>query len=289
VSLCGWFRAPVLLVCVLAPGSLITRLEGQVARPGAARLNAQTVVLSVLPDSLDGVHLEAKLRPGKEAEWTYIIARFDPAAVSTWASSVEQLLGRVDGAVATVDTARSPLLLSLGSSHGLALFHAPGPGVVPPRLHWLFHRLDGEPVALAADIAFSRAAVRALRDAASRSAIDSAAFLNGLVVPLTQLQRQDSLDPAPRYMPTPKYPPKFLLLHPSDGLVTMRFVIDEKGQADMSTFEALWVSHEAFVPSVREAIFRAKYRPARFQGKPVRRRVYQTVRFVVGQGDGVWQ
>ena len=33
----------------------------------------------------------------------------------------------------------------------------------------------------------------------------------------------------------------------------MRFTIDSTGLADMSTFETLWASHEAFVPAVRDA------------------------------------
>ena len=84
----------------------------------------------------------------------------------------------MDTPAAVADTVRSPLLLGLGASRGLAFVRASSPGVKKPGYFWLFHRINhDEPLAFPADLEFSRAVVRALREAVPWSAIDSTAFL----------------------------------------------------------------------------------------------------------------
>jgi hypothetical protein len=241
-----------------------------VSLPGVAHLDAQRVVFSVFPDSLDGVHLDAKIL--HKRDWVSYSARFHPEALSKWVEETEDSLA----GTGVPDTSfQSRVLAGLGGTHGIVLARAVKKG--KRETYWILHRLEqDEPLLVKADARFTDTLLISLREAARLSAVDSLAFESGLVGPLGDCP--DSLMPWPIHIPTPAYPSE-LSAAGIDGLVQVRYVIEADGRAAMNTFEVLWASASEFIPSVREALSRGRFRPARFGGKPVRSRVYQDIRF----------
>jgi protein TonB len=59
----------------------------------------------------------------------------------------------------------------------------------------------------------------------------------------------------------------------------VQFIVDEQGQADMSSFKVLRSTHSAFTESVRRAVSETKFIPADAQGRKVRQLVQQPFRF----------
>jgi TonB family protein len=78
----------------------------------------------------------------------------------------------------------------------------------------------------------------------------------------------------------PQYPPE-LLARRVPGTVTVRFVVDTSGAADVQSLEIIDSSDPQFAASVRDALPRMKFQPARLNGKRVRQLVEQPFRFNV--------
>lgn len=76
----------------------------------------------------------------------------------------------------------------------------------------------------------------------------------------------------------PQYPPD-LLARRVPGKVTVRFVVDTSGTADVQSLEIVDSSDPQFAASVRDALPRMKFQPARLNGKRVRQLVEQPFRF----------
>jgi outer membrane biosynthesis protein TonB len=141
----------------------------------------------------------------------------------------------------------------------------------------VFQTLEKEdPLSIRADRRFNDTLLFALRSAAGRSGIDSAAFASGLAAPVEE--QPDSLDPAVIKIPTPIYPAR-LASSGVRGLVLVRYVIGADGSTETGSIEPLWASHREFIPAVEDAVARGQFRPARLKGQPVRRRVYQYIYF----------
>lgn len=73
--------------------------------------------------------------------------------------------------------------------------------------------------------------------------------------------------------------PKELKKQCVDGDVLPSVVIDENGRADMSTFKIIGASHDDFAESVRDAVSRARFRPAEIGGVRVRQLISAPVHF----------
>ncbi len=80
----------------------------------------------------------------------------------------------------------------------------------------------------------------------------------------------------------PRYPPD-LLARRVGGKVTVRFVIDTLGTADVTSIEILDASAPQFEESVRAALPHMRFSPARLNGRRVRQLVEQPFRFNVSQ------
>jgi TonB family protein len=78
----------------------------------------------------------------------------------------------------------------------------------------------------------------------------------------------------------PQYPPE-LLARRVPGTVTVRFVVDTSGAADIQSLQIIDSSDPQFAASVRDALPRMKFQPARLNGKRVRQLVEQPFRFNV--------
>ncbi|HEY8309986.1 MAG TPA: energy transducer TonB [Gemmatimonadaceae bacterium] len=78
----------------------------------------------------------------------------------------------------------------------------------------------------------------------------------------------------------PQYPPD-LLARKVQGKVVVRFVVDTSGSADVESIQILDSSDPQFAASVREALPRMKFSPARLNGRRVRQLVEQPFRFNV--------
>jgi TonB family protein len=76
----------------------------------------------------------------------------------------------------------------------------------------------------------------------------------------------------------PQYPPD-LLARRVPGKVTVRFVVDTSGVADVQSLQIIDASDPQFAASVRDALPRMKFQPARLNGKRVRQLVEQPFRF----------
>jgi hypothetical protein len=248
------------LVLIAALGcTAISATAAQLSQPGVTHLDARGVVVSVIADSLDGVHFKAKIRHKKD--WHFFNARFDPAAVLTWLD-----------AVAGMTQAQSPVLTGMGGSRGVVLVKGD-----KGKTGWALQRLEeDQPLVIKADRQFNDTLLAALRLAAGLSAIDSAAFASGLVAPIEE--QPDSVDPVVISIPTPVFPPD-LAAQDVQGLVLVRYVVDANGETDASTIEPLWASQVEFIPPVRHALAQGRFQPARLNGQPVRRRVYQNIHF----------
>lgn len=268
---------PVLVLASIATGLVAAPFsEAQVSRPGVAHLDAQDVVVSVFPDSLDGVHLDAKILQKKD--WVRYSARFRPEAVDQWVAVMKSFAR----ASASDTSVQSPLLTGLGNTRAIRLARLANKGDT----YWLFHRIEEQqPLLIKTDSRFSDTLLTSLAEAAHLSAIDPAAFESGMVAPLTE--RPDSLNPWPIDVPAPRYPYR-LSMAGIDGLVQVRYVIDAEGRAAPGAIEVLWASADEFIPPVMEALSRGRFRPARLGGKPVPSRVYQDVRFRIRDQRAHW-
>ena len=78
----------------------------------------------------------------------------------------------------------------------------------------------------------------------------------------------------------PQYPPD-LLARGVQGQVTVRFVVDTSGSADVASIEIVDASDPRFAASVRAALPRMRFSPARLNGRRVRQKVEQPFRFNV--------
>lgn len=78
----------------------------------------------------------------------------------------------------------------------------------------------------------------------------------------------------------PQYPPD-LLAKRVRGKVVVRFIVDSSGVADVQSIEILDASAPQFEESVRAALPRMRFSPARLNGKRVRQLVEQPFRFDV--------
>ena len=78
----------------------------------------------------------------------------------------------------------------------------------------------------------------------------------------------------------PQYPPD-LLAKQVPGSVIVRFVVDTSGTADVASIEVLGSTAPQFEESVRAALPRMRFSPARLNGKRVRQLVEQPFRFNV--------
>ena len=76
----------------------------------------------------------------------------------------------------------------------------------------------------------------------------------------------------------PQYPPD-LLARRVPGKVTVRFIVDTSGTADIQSLEIIDSTDPQFATSVRDALPRMKFQPARLNGKRVRQLVEQPFRF----------
>ena len=80
--------------------------------------------------------------------------------------------------------------------------------------------------------------------------------------------------------PEPRYPPiaeKIGL----EGRVLIRFVIDTTGRVDKASIEVLETTEEQFTPPARDAVARARFRPALLSGTPVPQLAEESIRFVI--------
>lgn len=76
----------------------------------------------------------------------------------------------------------------------------------------------------------------------------------------------------------PEYPADLLARH-VQGSVRVRFVVDTSGSADTASIQILSSSDPAFTASVRAALPRMRFSPARLNGRRVRQLVEQPFRF----------
>jgi TonB family protein len=78
----------------------------------------------------------------------------------------------------------------------------------------------------------------------------------------------------------PEYPPD-LLARGVQGTVTVRFVVDTSGAADVGSIDVVDSSDPQFSASVRAALPRMRFSPAKLNGQRVRQMVEQPFRFNV--------
>jgi protein TonB len=95
---------------------------------------------------------------------------------------------------------------------------------------------------------------------------------DGVVVsPTSGPLTEDQVDVQARLVPGTGRPsfPESLRAAGLAGEVSVQFVVDSTGRADMKTLEVLVSSHERFTEAVRRALKDARFVPAEFRGKKV--------------------
>jgi protein TonB len=79
---------------------------------------------------------------------------------------------------------------------------------------------------------------------------------------------------------TPRYP-SLLQSAGVQGNVRAQFVVDTLGQVEQGSFRVLEATHDLFTAAVRDALGRARFRPAEAGGRKVRQLVEQTFTFSI--------
>lgn len=97
----------------------------------------------------------------------------------------------------------------------------------------------------------------------------------------TAVTMLDADEPA-QYLdgPRPVYPPALRQVG-GEGSVHLRYIVGIDGRAEPGSIQALQSTNTAFEAPAVDAIARARFRPARLQGRVVRELVEQIVRFTV--------
>lgn len=86
----------------------------------------------------------------------------------------------------------------------------------------------------------------------------------------------------PRTAVKPTYPAKLRTTR-REGEVLVQFIVDERGFADMSSFQVLRSTDNEFTESVRRAVRASSYHPAQVHGRKVKQMVQQPFMFARGQ------
>jgi TonB family protein len=81
--------------------------------------------------------------------------------------------------------------------------------------------------------------------------------------------------------------PRDLLAVGAEGLVQATYVVDTTGRVDTTTIQVVRSDDPRFTESVRSALGRMRFRPARHGGKPVRQLVEQQFRFRIAPASRV--
>ena len=68
-----------------------------------------------------------------------------------------------------------------------------------------------------------------------------------------------------------------------EGDVRAQFVVDTLGRVEQGSFKALDTTHDLFAAAVREALGRARFKPAEAGGHRVRQLVEQTFTFRIAR------
>jgi protein TonB len=93
--------------------------------------------------------------------------------------------------------------------------------------------------------------------------------------------REDQVEKAVIAIPgtaTPRYP-SMLQRDGIEGEVRAQFVVDTLGRVESGSFKSLDPVHDLFAQAVRDALGRARFRPAEVGGHKVRQLVEQTFTF----------
>jgi protein TonB len=99
----------------------------------------------------------------------------------------------------------------------------------------------------------------------SGSAIEPAGGTSGRVISAAEADEPLTAT----YMPTPVYPPVLADAGVS-GRVVVRFVVDTTGRVEPATIELVTSPHPGLTDAVREALVKARFKPGRSHGVPVR-------------------
>ena len=83
---------------------------------------------------------------------------------------------------------------------------------------------------------------------------------------------------------TPRYP-AMLQSAGVEGTVRAQFVVDTLGRVEQGSFRALESTHDLFTTAVRDALGRARFKPAEVGGHRVRQLVEQSFSFSIGPRD----
>ena len=81
---------------------------------------------------------------------------------------------------------------------------------------------------------------------------------------------------------TPRYP-AMLQSAGVEGSVRAQFVVDTLGRVEPGSFRALESSHDLFTAAVRDALGRARFKPAELGGHRVRQLVEQSFSFSISR------
>jgi hypothetical protein len=271
----GCAKAWVLAMLVLpGPG------EAQTAPPGLQHVRWPLLDIVIFPDSSAGVLLLVAPNPAtKEWEATIPVVSLglDPVVALQWATlargfteadSSHPMQNTVDHITPPLRSKHGPEFLVLANTRrkptpqNALVFVVSDSG---SHTHWKTFASPAQVDTL----------LSALESTARESLVR---FASG--DPARAADAEDSVDTPVHVVaiPRPKYPPE-LMMKGRVGRVWMMYIVGADGRAEPGSFRPLLADDPRFTRSAIVALVHAKYQPARLNGHPVPRRVFQVVTF----------
>lgn len=134
---------------------------------------------------------------------------------------------------------------------------------------------DLRPTTLSSDDFSGRGVLGGIADGVAPSTIETVGTGIGDAIDASLADQQPYLIPG---QIGPRYPDELRDAAP-DGIVIVRFIIDTLGRAETPSLHVMESSDPLFAQSVRVALERLRYAPARFGGRRIRVRVEQRFEF----------
>jgi hypothetical protein len=266
--------------CLLATLSWSAPGEAQTALPDLQHVRWPLLDMVIFPDSSAGVLLLVAPNPATrewEAGIPVVSLGLDPVVALQWATLARGLTGPDSSRPMpnAVDRPTPPLK----SNHGPQfVVLAKNRRKTTPQQAFVLVVSDSESHTQWKTFA-SPAQVDALLSALESAAMQSRVrFAQGDRADIADAE--DSVDTPVHVVaiPRPKYPPQ-LSSRGLIGRVWMMYVVGANGRAEPGSFRPLLADDPLFTRAAIEALVHGKYHPARLNGQPVPRRVFQVITF----------
>lgn len=240
-----------------------------------SRLDWGTVVVNVYPDAFTGMHLTAgTTEHTRSIRHHGLSGGFEPESVFAWLNSAERVLAPIAPPSGPDVVLVTPALRSLAGD-SVRLLRRPNGSGWDRRIAVLIDR--PAPDSEHFDIMAREGEIRALFTALQREA-----GLSGYVADSAASATATAQEEFVRATEAPTLVRAGRAIYPDRSLrgrVTLAFVIDSSGLVDRTTIRAIYGDHLRMIEWAKQMVGESRFTPARFQGRPVRITVQQSVNY----------